>query len=305
METRAHYLLIGTFTLLGALAALLFALWLARYGGDREMQAYDVLFREPVSGLSVGSPVQYSGIRVGEVQRLRLDPEDPRRVWARISVSATAPIRTDTEAALTLLNVTGSAGISLSEGSPDNPRLAAGTDGIPVIEAEPSPLARLRINTDELLVQVTTLLENANRILSEENAERLVRILDNLDSVSTRLVEQQDTLGEGLATLADSGEQLGALLRRVDQQIVERGGPLLDNANDTMTQIGNAAEQLRALVEENGPAVSGGLEDLEEIGPAIRDLRQLIDSLRTVSEGLENNPGGLLFGEEPIREYQP
>ncbi len=305
METRAHYLLVGTFTLLGALAALLFALWLARYGSDRETQAYDVLFREPVSGLSVGSPVQYSGIRVGEVQRLRLDPEDPRRVWARISVSATAPIRTDTEATLTLLNVTGSAGISLSEGSPGSPRLAGQTDGIPVIEAEPSPLARLRINTDELLVQVTTLLENANRILSEDNAERLVRILDNLDSMSTRLVEQQETLGEGLETLADSGAQLGTLLQRVDQQIVERGGPLLDNANDTMTQIRNAAEQLRALVEENGPAVSGGLEDLEQIGPAIRDLRQLIDSLRTVSEGLENNPGGLLFGEEPIREYQP
>ena len=305
METRAHYLLIGTFTLIGAASALLFALWLARYGTDREMQAYDILFREPVSGLSVGSPVQYSGIRVGDVQSLTLDPEDPRRVWARINVSATTPIRTDTEAALTLLNITGSSGISLSEGSPENPRLTDPSRGIPVIEAEPSPLARLRGDTDELLVQVTTLLENANRILSEDNADRLGRILDNLDSVSSQLVEQQDTLGSGLEALAASGEQLQTLLARVDRELLERGGPLMDRAGEAIVQIRDTAQQLERLVDENSSAVGSGLQSLEEVGPAIRDLRRLIDSLRTVSEGLEANPGGLLLGEEPIQEYQP
>lgn len=305
METRAHHLLIGAFTLLGGLAILLFILWLTRYGSDQETLSYDILFNEPVSGLSVGSPVQYSGIRVGEVRRLNLDPDDPRRVWARIGVSASAPVREDTEASLTLLNVTGSSGISLSEGSPDSPRLHAQGEEVPVIEAEPSPLARLRGNTDELLLQVTTLLDNANRILSEGNAGRLSRILDNLDTISSGLADQQDTLREGLESLAASGEQLNALMTNLDQQIRERGAPMLDSANRTVEHAERASRQLEQLLTDNGPLITDRLEDLQGIGPAIRDLRQLLNSLRTVSEGLEDNPGRLLFGNEPIREFEP
>ncbi|MEX1198634.1 MAG: MlaD family protein [Pseudohongiellaceae bacterium] len=305
METRAHYMLIGAFTLLGGLAVLLFTLWLARYGDDREMQPYDILFRETVSGLSVGSPVQYSGIRVGEVQRLDLDQDDPGQVRARITVSTSAPVRTDTRAALTLLNITGASGISLSEGSQDSPRLYDQADGIPVIEAEPSPLARLRTNTDELLVQVTTLLENANRVLSEDNVERLSRILDNIDSVSAGLSDQQDVLQDGLQGLADSGQRLNALLQRADEQVLSRSGSLLDSANRTVENIEQVSRQLEQLVADNGPLVNSGLQSLQEVGPAIRDLRQLLDSLRTVSERLEDNPDSLLFGNEPIREFQP
>lgn len=305
METRAHYILIGGFTLLGGLAVLLFALWLGRYGSDENTLPYDVLFREPVSGLSVGSPVQYSGIRVGEVQSLDLDQDDPGQVWARISVSASAPVRTDTRAALTLLNITGASGISLSEGSADSPRLHDQTNGVPVIEAEPSPLARLQTNTDELLVQVTTLLENANRILSKDNAERLARILDNLDTVSSGLADQQDVLRRGLENLADSGRRLSGLLERLDEQVLSRSGSLLDSANRTVEHIEQVSLQLEQLVADNGPLITSGLQSLQEVGPAIRDLRQLLNSLRAVSEGLEDNPGSLLFGNEPIREFQP
>lgn len=305
METRAHYMLIGGFTLLGGLAVLLFTLWLSRYGNDDEMLPYDILFREAVSGLSEGSPVQYSGIRVGQVEELYLDPDDPGQVRARISVSSSAPIRTDTRAALTLLNITGASAISLSEGSRESPRLHDQSSGVPVIEAEPSPLAQLRTNTDELLVQVTTLLDNANRILSEDNARRLVRILDNLDTVSAGLADQQDVLRDGLESLADSGRQLNGLLERLDQQVLSRSGPLLDSANRTVEHIEQVSRQLEQLMEDNGPLVSSGLQSLQEVGPAIRDLRQLLNSLRTVSEGLEDNPGSLLFGNEPIREFQP
>lgn len=305
METRAHYILIGAFTLLGGLAALLFILWLTRYGNTEETLLYDVLFREPVSGLSVGSPVQYSGIRVGEVQSLNLDADDPSRVRARISVSASAPVRMDTRAARTLLNITGASAISLSEGSPDSPRLYDQVDGIPVIEADPSPLARLQTNSDELLLQVTTLLENANRILSEDNANRLERILSNLDTVSSGLVAQQEVLRDALQSLADSGRQLNDLLERLDQGVLSRGGPLLDSATRAVEHIAQVSQQLEQLVADNSPLVNDGLQSLQEIGPAIRDLRQLLNSLRTVSERLEENPDSLLFGDGPIREFRP
>lgn len=71
METRAHHVVIGLFTLIVVSAALLFCLWLTNSGSDRQFRLYDIVFNEPVSGLSQGSTVQYSGIRVGEVTQLR------------------------------------------------------------------------------------------------------------------------------------------------------------------------------------------------------------------------------------------
>ena len=67
MEPRAHHVLIGSFTILAAAAALLFALWLGKGPGAAQQRYYTVIFNEAVRGLSVGSEVQYNGIKIGEV----------------------------------------------------------------------------------------------------------------------------------------------------------------------------------------------------------------------------------------------
>ncbi len=117
METRAHHVLIGLFSVIVIGAALLFGLWLAKSGSEGKFNYYDIVFNEAVSGLSQGSSVQYSGIKVGDVAFLRLDPKDPRKVWARIRVVASAPIKQDTTAKLALTGITGTSIIQLSSGA--------------------------------------------------------------------------------------------------------------------------------------------------------------------------------------------
>ncbi|VFS49661.1 mce related protein [Budvicia aquatica] len=91
METRAHHVIIGFFTLFVISAALLFSLWLTKSGSDRQFKQYDVVFSEAVSGLSQGSSVQYSGIRVGEVTQLRLDDQNPSKVWRELEFRPLRP----------------------------------------------------------------------------------------------------------------------------------------------------------------------------------------------------------------------
>lgn len=88
METRAHHILIGLFVVGIVTAGIVFGLWLGKSGSDRAFDTYDIVFEEAVQGLSQGNTVQFNGIRVGDVSRLRLDPNDPRRVRARIRVNA-------------------------------------------------------------------------------------------------------------------------------------------------------------------------------------------------------------------------
>jgi phospholipid/cholesterol/gamma-HCH transport system substrate-binding protein len=114
METRAHHVLIGAFTIGVFLLALGFVLWMSKSGADRRYNEYEIVFTEAVTGLSVGGLVQYNGIKVGEVSALRLAPDDPRKVIARVRLDASAPVRQDTRAKLGLQGVTGLAFIQLS-----------------------------------------------------------------------------------------------------------------------------------------------------------------------------------------------
>lgn len=304
METRAHYILIGLFTLGCGAAILMFVLWMAKAGTERDFERYDVVFTETVSGLNVGSAVQYNGIRVGEVESLTLNPEDPRQVWARVRVSATTPIKTDTTAHLTLLNITGASGIELSQGLPDNPRLSSTTDDIPIIYAEPSSLARLRINADELLLNLTTLIDSANRVLSEENAAYVARMLDNLDAVISALAAEQDTVRDGLRSIVDTGANLNRLLASVETQATQYGEPLLASAVATMQHVEQLAHRMEILIEENADAVTLGLQSLGELDPAMRDLRDTISNFSAIVGRLEDDPAGFLLGGDNIREFR-
>jgi phospholipid/cholesterol/gamma-HCH transport system substrate-binding protein len=304
METRASYILVGLCTLLAAVAALWSALWLSGAGTEREVNYYEVLFREPVSGLSVGSPVQYSGIRVGEVEQLSLDPLDPRLVRARIRVLVSAPVKVDTLARQTLLNVTGASAIELSEGLPESPRLTSDT-GVPVIEATPSSLAQLRLTSEELLLSASTLLERANALLSDENAQRISNVLDNAVVLTNALAAQEGSLREGLQSLADSGRSLSELLERVNRQMADYEEPILSGVSGAVSELQQISAQLNALLAENTPALTSGLQSFAELGPAVRDLRSILTNIDTITRRLSDDPANFVLGTDNIREFRP
>ena len=52
METRAHHVMIGLFSVIVVVGAMLFGLWLAKSSVDSAFQDYEVIFNEAVSGLS-------------------------------------------------------------------------------------------------------------------------------------------------------------------------------------------------------------------------------------------------------------
>ncbi len=304
METRAHYIVVGIFTLTVAAAAMAFALWISGAGVDRDYHRYDILFREPVSGLTPGSPVQYSGIPVGEVESLALDRQDPRQVWARVRVSTTAPVKVDTQARLKLLNVTGAYAIELSHGLPESPLLRA-DDGIPVIEAEPSPITLLRLNSEELLASFTTLMDSANRLLSADNATHLAQILNNLDTLASGLAEQQHNVREGMENLAQAGVNLSRMTARLDEQTSRYGEPLLSDAATTMSNLQQFSEQLNSLLTDNRQALDSGLQGVAELAPAMQDLRATLATMSEIVNRLEDDPGSFLLGRDQIREYRP
>ncbi|APO51646.1 ABC-type transport auxiliary lipoprotein family protein [Bradyrhizobium diazoefficiens] len=116
METRAPYVLIGTFVLAAILAVFGFIYWLNNTGGIGPRTNYHVQFQGPVPGLLVGAGVLFNGIRVGEVAQLGLAPDNPRFVNATISVASATPVRADTRVGLDFQGLTGVPVVTLEGG---------------------------------------------------------------------------------------------------------------------------------------------------------------------------------------------
>jgi phospholipid/cholesterol/gamma-HCH transport system substrate-binding protein len=313
METHARYVLIGLFSLLVAGGAVLFALWLGKASLDSGYDDYEVVFSEAVTGLSTGSPVQYSGIKVGDVVRLRLDPQDPSKVLVRIRVVADTPVRQNTVAKLTLAGITGASFIQLSSGAADSPPLTASAPGkVPRIIAEPSPMSRLMSNGKDLLTSITELLANANRMFSPDNAERIGQTLNNLQLATDAIASQRDDLRLTIAQLAQLSqqanqtlEQTSALLRTSNNLLDQQGSATLHSAEQAMAALQRSSSTLEQLLKHNQAALTEGVQGFAELGPALRELRATLTHLKSISQRVEANPAGYLLGREQPQEFRP
>ena len=307
METRANYVLIGTFTLLASLGLLLFGLWAANYSSQRSWQAYQVVFDEAVTGLTVGSPVQYNGIAVGSIETLTLDPADPRRVVAGLRLRADAPVKTDTRAKLAITSLTGPTIIQLSGGSPDAPSLATvSPDTVPVITTAPSALQNITDTANRIV-------ERMDQLLSDTNVASITATLGNLEQLSGSLADRDQGTQALLLSARDAARKLEATLdttngamQRLDRNLVQQLPPLLDKLDTTLAKLDSAAGNADAILGDNRAAINSFANDgLGQLGPTLTELRGLIRDLRQVSERLENNPADYLLGREAPKEFDP
>jgi phospholipid/cholesterol/gamma-HCH transport system substrate-binding protein len=311
MEPRAHHVLIGSFTILAAAAALLFALWLGKGPGAAQQRYYTVIFNEAVRGLSVGSEVQYNGIKIGEVTALELDPRDPRRVLAGVRVDGHVPIKKDIKARLALTGITGTSVIEFTGGSPDSPDLVA-TDGDPVIVASPSPFAKLLEQSGHNLAGITEVIQQAKTILSPANVQNLTKTVANLERASGAIASQDDNIKELIQQLTAATSQASSILRQASgmmndaQALVDNEGTnAFRSADRAMASLEKSANSIDQLLLDNRVALSGGIRAFGEFGPALQELRDTLVAIRRVTRRLDDDPAEFLTGRQKIEEIEP
>ena len=312
METRAHHVLIGLFTLIAAAAAMFFAIWLSNTSTSREFKNYTVVFNQAVTGLSRGSAVQYSGIKIGDISSLSLDPEDPRRVLARIRVEADIPIKEDTRAKLSFTGITGNSVIELSHGQPSSPPLLGKDGRDPVIVASPSPISALLADGEDLMTNINQLMSSARSILSKDNVKSFTRTMESIERATTTMANQ----GDDLALLIDeltivsrqAGEtldQTNQLMASADSLLNDQGTRTLDGAEQALASIARTSAVLEEMLTENSEAFSSGMQGLGQLEPAINELRGSLGALRSLTRRLEDNPARFLLGRDSIEEFEP
>jgi phospholipid/cholesterol/gamma-HCH transport system substrate-binding protein len=312
METRANYALIGAFVMMAAAAVIGFALWLGSSQFNRDYSIYDVVFPGPVT-LEEGASVRYIGIKVGEVETVRIDRRDASMVRARLRVDRSTPVKTDSTAIIDFAGITGVTFIQINAGSDDaGPLLPAPYQDVPVIQAGETPLTALFNGGAEIVGQAGMTIDQLSTLLTEDNIAAMGEILGNVRDITETLSEDdKELLSQAIKTLASleqAGENLTSassditmLASSVDQELVSLNVELKSLVSALNETTGDASEMLmqtRKALEAATVLVEGGASDtVQQTSLAAQELRVLISRLDHLTREFEQNPQGLVVGD--------
>ena len=168
METDRRYFLEGLFVIAFAIAGAFFFVWLAGTG-HRDDVLYRIHFGQSVSGLSKGDAVKFSGVDIGTVEAMALDPSDPQRVQVDVKLRKEAPVKTDTKATLKLKGITGVVYIELEGGNANAKTLLAATSEgqIPEIRSEKSSLTTVIDELPKVVERFAAIENQTKKVLSD------------------------------------------------------------------------------------------------------------------------------------------
>ncbi len=318
MQSKVNYALVGLFAIvLGAfLVGVVF--WLT-LGGDKTVyDRYLVYFRESVAGLNPKATVGYRGVQVGRVESIRLDPETPDRVEVVLGIERGTPIRRDTIATLSTRGLTGVATIELSGGGESPPLRNEPGQGLPVLQAGPSLVARLDDALNNILTNVNSLSSRLEQLLDDENQTAISEILRNASVITEALAGRSKNIGQIVVNvetftsdLAKSSGRLGKALSELAASL-EGSGVLSGQIQSAITDFKAAVQSVRKTADtfnQTSRDLSGlaevGQQELQRLGRVtdpelsilLAQASDLVTTLQRVAELLEQNPRALLLGQ--------
>ncbi len=278
METRASYALVGVFTLAVIAAAFGFIYWFADIGASKRRTTLDIVFSDPVTGLSVGAGVLFNGISVGQVVDIRIHPNDPRKVEVRTRVQPETPLRNDTVARLEYQGLTGAASIALTGGDPRAPELKLQDDGFPEIVASRSDFQVLIESARSIAVRADDLVAKIDKLVGDNQAS-INKIVKNAETFTNALGDNSAGLNRFLSQIGDSGKS--AL-----DEVQSAAASIRKLANDI---DGRVTEVANGLVRFTG----SGLQQYQDLAV---EARKTFSELTRTLQSIQRNPQQFIAG---------
>ena len=309
MERNANYALVGLVSAIISVGLVIFVVWLAGSGLNRDYDLYDIVFQGPVRGLSQGAEVHFNGIKVGDVSKISLDPRDSRFVIARAKVTSDVPIRQDSYATLEPQGITGVNYIQITAGTASKPLLKntvpAGV--IPRMKSQKDALSDLLAGGGFIIQRTVEALDRVNRIFSDENIKTLSATVSDVQAVTAELRERKSIIADAQKTMQNASQAAQQIrdLAKSSQTLVNGDGKrAMAKLGDAADQIEGAAKGLHGMVDKlQGPTADFASNGLPQLSGAIASLQRTLDQLDQVLSEVQSNPRGLV-GKPPAKQIE-
>ncbi len=328
--------LIGAFVLGAILLGLGAVFYLSDSGFGSQSHKFILYFQGDIKGLQVGAPVNFRGVKIGQVESMSIAYEKQTRQFripVIISIDGNkvgfdggpeerdrvldlpALIEQGLRARLNLQSlVTGKLEIDLDLIPDSEVRLVGRGDAYPEIPTVESSMEKLANAFEELPLeritrQISELLDSFDKIAAAgeipKMIERFAGIAQRLDSLSLQLERETPKL---FASSQQTLDETRGLLRelteatRQTRQMIGRSEKQLDTAfanwNATLASGEATFEQVRQVADSADRVVRQDSPLMTELNAALREMTAAARSLRVMADYLERHPEALLRGKQ-------
>ena len=249
MEYHAREIKAGLLVIVSFLAFLAFIFTITGIDWERTENHFTARFKF-IGGIDHGSMVRFGGFLVGTVTDMHIASEDNTQIEVELTVDARTPVREDSEAFITSLNLMGEYYIEITTGSKAKPLLASGSR---LRSRDVPPLSQLSEPFLDVSEQLAILLIRLNDLLNEENRQRLSHIVANADTLLDTNADQISDIVENLNSLTfqlqsisgkldklmgDNAQTLESALSHLDLTL-SRADTLLTSVHETTRLLDN------------------------------------------------------------------
>ncbi len=318
MQSKREQAFVGLFVLVaaGVLIATVFAISGA-FG--RSTKTYHAFFPF-AGGLESGATVRYSGgPKVGRVERLRIDPQDPAHIEITFTVQSELPVKADSHVKIMSMSPLGDNHLEVLPGSAKAP-----------VAPDGSQLASENyVDFNALTAQINNLAPHAQQLLVTLN-DRATELKITVDRVNDLLNVQNRanlsaTLANARGMIEENRPALHSTLQHINS-VSEKLEPLLSDFRKTSEEANKAIDHIDSLIGENRADIRQAVVELRRTLTNMTDLTahlnqtldvnsenidELLDNFRHVSENLREftatikaRPYTLIRSSNP-REHKP
>jgi paraquat-inducible protein B len=317
---------IGAFVLGGILLGLGAIVFFGSFHVFQPVTNAAVVFEGSISGLAIGAPVTFRGVRVGAVERISIQYQ-PRNRTAYIPVvvrlepdrvRVAGPDATARDSGVDLPSlierglraelvtqsfVTGQSQINLDFDRTAPPILHPDVTTLIEIPTRQSSIQRFTKQLSELPLE--ELFDNTNaalisvKALAEKLDEDLPPLITSLKNTSDGAAHSLDVI---TAAVADVQGKLGTTLASIDKLSTNSDQQLTQRSADLHLLIASAQQavvQTDGLLKDLKGITSSRSDTRANIDATLRDLAAAAASLRGFASDVEHNPQLLLTGRRP------
>jgi phospholipid/cholesterol/gamma-HCH transport system substrate-binding protein len=296
MNPKTEQTLVGLFVLIAG-AILLVAVFAINGVFGSSAKTYHAHFQF-AGGLEPGATVRYSGgPKVGRVESLRIDPQDPSLIDLTFTVQPDLVVKTDSKVKIMSLSPLGDNHLEIYPGSPQAAVAPAG-----------SLLASDKyVDFNALTSQIDNLAPQAQHLIQTLDA-RATELKVTLDRVNDVLNAQNRsnlsaTLAQTRGLITDSRPQVHTALQHVND-LTEKLEPLIADFRKTSTQADQVLGHIDAAIGEDQPEVRKAVAQLRDTLKSLDELSgQLNQTLDVNSENIDQLLDNLLHVTENLKEF--
>lgn len=330
--------LIGAFVLAGLLLGVTMVLLLSERNLTRASSRFLLYFEGDIKGLQIGAPVNFRGVKIGQVDSMSIDYDsrsgqfaipviivieermvgyDGRMRSSEGLFDVDQLIEQGLRARLNLQSIlTGKLEIELDiiPGSPLH--LVGGEDTeYPEIPTVQSSLEKITSALEELPMQriirrLSEILDIIDKSVSDKKLQRamdgIMHVAENLDRITSQLADETpQLLADSEGSLRDARGLMAELqvTVRETRQLLQRVDKRLDTAFanwDAALASGESAfTQVSKTADTAARVIRPDSLLISELNTALRELSAAARSIRVMSDYLERHPEALLQGKQP------